>query len=428
MAQGSMTDFDSIKVVIGEGLAQRESPTPTPVSRVRNVVAFSFRHAPIGEIRDRIQESPELTSTDWLEDAGIAWPNPYLTHDISTAKAVPAFHIPSSESSHVHSPRGNQKYGQLFRNVMSFLPPAPPPPDFPLPNIGWQKSHGSSENDLQVRAEVGFKSVSDQSEGTLWDWESFNALQPSALLKPPQDYPATMNLPFLAGGVHSDVSMPDAGQSSRNGRTGQSQSQSQSEDSAADYWAQYSEGPCYSEMAALDEDEVLRFMLQPPANTPASNKGEGSSDESRMPGFAPTFSLPAPHEIRSRKEALCGSCPRPNFEIPGPIRSGRRAGSHPGGVGMKTGARRSQQHRVFSHSYVDSKLPRSPLESLCMGRFTVPPQSNSSSDSFRPLIGSSVDFQLQPPLTSLGTLDSGHAAGESVPADSDEAFSLGSIQ
>jgi hypothetical protein len=56
-----MTCCDRINIVISEGLSQKESPTSTPVARVRNVVVFSFRHAPISECSMQVGKTQELT-------------------------------------------------------------------------------------------------------------------------------------------------------------------------------------------------------------------------------------------------------------------------------------------------------------------------------------------------------------------------------
>jgi hypothetical protein len=368
----------------------------------------------------------------------------------------------------MHSPRKAQKYGQLFPNVMGF-----PPPVFQLPKMGLQRSQNTSDNDLEVPAEVGFSSPNDQSQRILWDCDMLNASHAMSAINSQQCVPPATN-PFQTGGEPSDTSMPDAGMSSRSVRTGQSGSSG----NGLDYWARESEGSYYSEMAALDDDEALSFMLQPPVNTPASKKSETSTAESSTPaarggtaglplqlpmnprgqplchpffqGFqaphyfpetppgpsrfsldgqcgqgpiaTPDLSqnilLPATNDIKSRKEALYGS--RSNFAMPDPTRSGMRHGSHPGLPAPEKEWFRRPQHRVFSHSYVNSELPMSPTESWHAGRFETGSQV-SSSDCFPQSMENNVGLTDLTPLTSFRTQSSGDVVRKELAAATSQA-------
>ncbi|KAL6904218.1 hypothetical protein GGI43DRAFT_432827 [Trichoderma evansii] len=81
-------DFGRIKIVISEGFP-RDSLS-MPFERVKNVVAFSFQHAPL----------------EILEASSIAWPNPSMWRRIpvATSMTVPAYPSDDTES-HAHSPR-----------------------------------------------------------------------------------------------------------------------------------------------------------------------------------------------------------------------------------------------------------------------------------------------------------------------------------
>ncbi|PTB39371.1 hypothetical protein M441DRAFT_70505 [Trichoderma asperellum CBS 433.97] len=81
-------DFGRIKIVISEGFP-RDSLS-MPIERVKNVVAFSFQHAPL----------------EILEASGIAWPNPSMWRRIpvATSMMVPVYPSDDTES-HAHSPR-----------------------------------------------------------------------------------------------------------------------------------------------------------------------------------------------------------------------------------------------------------------------------------------------------------------------------------
>ncbi|KAL6693921.1 hypothetical protein J3F84DRAFT_400412 [Trichoderma pleuroticola] len=93
-------DFGRIKIVISEGFP-RDSLS-MPIERVKNVVAFSFQHAPL----------------EILEASCIAWPNPSMWRrvPIVTSMAVQAY--PSDDTdSHAHSPR--RKYSRITANPPS---------------------------------------------------------------------------------------------------------------------------------------------------------------------------------------------------------------------------------------------------------------------------------------------------------------------
>ncbi|KAK3388458.1 hypothetical protein B0T20DRAFT_484028 [Sordaria brevicollis] len=81
-------DLGRIKVLISEGFP-RDS-TSMPFERVKNVVAFSFQHAPL----------------ELLENNSIAWPNPSMwrTPTYISNVPVPTYHPEDGISSHAHSP------------------------------------------------------------------------------------------------------------------------------------------------------------------------------------------------------------------------------------------------------------------------------------------------------------------------------------
>ncbi|KAI0008832.1 hypothetical protein F4779DRAFT_585435 [Xylariaceae sp. FL0662B] len=82
-------EIGRIKIVISEGFP-RDSLT-VPIERVKNVVAFSFQHAPL----------------DILESSGIAWPNPAMWRrsPFNPTVPVPSEHHEDGPESHLHSPR-----------------------------------------------------------------------------------------------------------------------------------------------------------------------------------------------------------------------------------------------------------------------------------------------------------------------------------
>ncbi|KAJ8125301.1 hypothetical protein O1611_g8339 [Lasiodiplodia mahajangana] len=85
-----------IKIVISEGFP-RDSLT-VPIERVKNVVAFSFQHAPL----------------DILESSGIAWPNPAMWRRGPFNPTMPSSsqqHEDGPEA-HLHSPRRRSSFAK----------------------------------------------------------------------------------------------------------------------------------------------------------------------------------------------------------------------------------------------------------------------------------------------------------------------------
>ncbi|KAJ9148809.1 NADH dehydrogenase-like protein [Coniochaeta hoffmannii] len=130
-------DTGRIKVVISEGFP-RDSLT-MPLERVKNVVAFSFQHAPL----------------DVLEAKGIAWPNPSMWR-------IPAsnFHPGEGPQSHAHSPRHQSIHqgfaGSSRRRIVQPSPSGflssmdfpPAPPTVPGPTVSGIGMAANSVNDM----------------------------------------------------------------------------------------------------------------------------------------------------------------------------------------------------------------------------------------------------------------------------------------
>ncbi|KJZ80068.1 hypothetical protein HIM_00782 [Hirsutella minnesotensis 3608] len=94
-------DLGRIKLVLSEGFP-RDSLS-MPFERVKNIVAFSFQHAPL----------------DVLESSGIAWPNPEMWQRAPFASSMP---VPAYQSedvdSHAHSPRRRVKATQGTSSIL----------------------------------------------------------------------------------------------------------------------------------------------------------------------------------------------------------------------------------------------------------------------------------------------------------------------
>ncbi|KAK4194918.1 hypothetical protein QBC40DRAFT_26287 [Triangularia verruculosa] len=103
-------DTGRIKIIISEGFP-RDSLS-VPIERVKNVVAFSFQHAPL----------------EILETNGIAWPNPSMWRrpPANSPMPVPTYQTDEGADLHCHSPR---RKSLLLRNVKSQGFPTPPVPN-----------------------------------------------------------------------------------------------------------------------------------------------------------------------------------------------------------------------------------------------------------------------------------------------------------
>ena len=107
-------DLGRIKVVITEGLAHGKGQA-TVFRRVKNVVLFSFQHAPLG--KSLIVTKFILIYADMipavLEDAGIAWPNAGMWHQTTQQIYTPSSPSRSGATdpdAHAHSPRRRRAF------------------------------------------------------------------------------------------------------------------------------------------------------------------------------------------------------------------------------------------------------------------------------------------------------------------------------
>ncbi|KAI0898577.1 hypothetical protein F4806DRAFT_494237 [Annulohypoxylon nitens] len=154
-------ELGRIKIVISEGFP-RDSLT-VPIERVKNVVAFSFQHAPL----------------DILESSGIAWPNPSMWRrtPFNPTMPVPARHHEDGAEAHLHSPRRrttsylkNSSSSSSYNNTC--------PPGFTQENL---LSSMSNAETLLQRNGTGANSAwadpfsSQKSEATTgFDWSNVN--------------------------------------------------------------------------------------------------------------------------------------------------------------------------------------------------------------------------------------------------------------
>ncbi|KAI0468772.1 hypothetical protein F4859DRAFT_490268 [Xylaria cf. heliscus] len=99
-------ELGRIKIVISEGFP-RDSLT-VPIERVKNVVAFSFQHAPL----------------DILESSGIAWPNPAMWRrgPFNPTMPVPSQQHEDGPEAHLHSPRRRSSFVKSAPGSSAYTP------------------------------------------------------------------------------------------------------------------------------------------------------------------------------------------------------------------------------------------------------------------------------------------------------------------
>ncbi|KAI9855628.1 MAG: hypothetical protein M1830_006452, partial [Pleopsidium flavum] len=114
-----------VKVVIAEGFAKENHKSP--FERVKNIISFSFQHAPL----------------DVLESSGIAWPNPGMWYQPSqpfynASSLSPRKTRKEGPDAHGHTPRRRDSYARSFGDVNTAPVPIPshiyksmPPPAVP---------------------------------------------------------------------------------------------------------------------------------------------------------------------------------------------------------------------------------------------------------------------------------------------------------
>ncbi|KAI9642218.1 hypothetical protein NHQ30_009020 [Ciborinia camelliae] len=115
-------DLGRVKVVVSEGFPIDN--ISMPFERVKNLVAFSFQHAPL----------------DVLEASSIAWPNATMWRQISLVAPLYNQHaspkrVEEDREAHAHSPRKPQTVGFLSSHTNSMPPPPPPQPFSRPPNF-----------------------------------------------------------------------------------------------------------------------------------------------------------------------------------------------------------------------------------------------------------------------------------------------------
>ncbi|KAK0648948.1 hypothetical protein B0T16DRAFT_124028 [Cercophora newfieldiana] len=225
-------DLGRIKVIISEGFP-RDSLS-VPIERVKNVVSFSFQHAPL----------------ELLESNGIAWPSPAMWRRPPYAPApVPTYHPDEVAHSHAHSPRKRSFFRENKTQVfpVSFGMNSVFQPQAPASFFGGQ----AFPMPLVPRGNTGSSSLSFPdpfSESAYLDWvNSLSSGQSSG------DLGKTVWPTRNSSKQSSDASMPD-------------------------YLSNQGGDPMHISGPSLEDDPM---SLKVPTNTPTA----GQTDEPQGPQF-----------------------------------------------------------------------------------------------------------------------------------------------
>ncbi|KAI0195445.1 hypothetical protein F4808DRAFT_464266 [Astrocystis sublimbata] len=208
-----------IKIVISEGFP-RDSVT-APIERVKNMVAFSFQHAPL----------------DILEMSGIAFPNPAMWRrgPFNPTMPVPAQQHEDGPDAHTHSPR------QRCSFVKGAAGPQFNPDCANAPQLGYADPFNSNKIDMS----------------TLFEWPNsygvFVSQQTCEMGKP-----TNPRANVRSKVSHSDISMPDYSSSGCSG------SQMMTDFRPMGF------------VASLDDADNSHLATKVPANTPTANTGDAS--------------------------------------------------------------------------------------------------------------------------------------------------------
>ncbi|KAK4095846.1 hypothetical protein N658DRAFT_570151 [Parathielavia hyrcaniae] len=228
-------DTGRIKIVISEGFP-RDSVS-APIERVKNIVAFSFQHAPL----------------EILENNGIAWPNQSMWQcsPFHPVMPVPPYYLEDGPSSHTHSPG---KRSQPLRNIQSRGFPA-----LVMANAAFQLQGGS---DLLGSADLSMGYIDASSLGSGSATPCSDPFVDSAYLDWANSLTNEQQGHFWDG-----QAMWPAG--------ARSQQRNASDIIMPDYVPPQAPDPMHVSGPSLDDDPM---MLKVPTNTPIGGTAEESQE------------------------------------------------------------------------------------------------------------------------------------------------------
>lgn len=191
--------MNRIRIIISEGFL-RDSLS-TPFERVKNLVAFSFQHAPLGQHTLTVSRGNHTGTDAWtdiLESSGIAWPNPSMWQrsPSTSSMAAQTYTSPITES-HAHSPR--RQLEPLF------TPPALTTTRSKFPMIGNSRETSSRGENRATDRMFARESRQHRSTDGSMDWIA----EPASSSTPQSSFQTAIQALRKARMSNTDESMPD---------------------------------------------------------------------------------------------------------------------------------------------------------------------------------------------------------------------------
>ncbi|KAK4124411.1 hypothetical protein N657DRAFT_617574 [Parathielavia appendiculata] len=286
-------EIGRIKIIITEGFP-RDSLS-APIERVKNIVAFSFQHAPL----------------EILENNGIAWPNQSMWQcsPFNSVMPVPTYHLEEGPSSHTHSPG---KKSQPLRNIKNQSFPAPI-----MTNMAFQPQ---VDSDLlgNAASQIGYFDSSSFGSGSATPCS--DPFMDAAYL----DWANSLTNDQLSDSWDGQTMYPASARSQR---------QNTSDTIMPDYIPPHPSDPMHVSGPSLDDEPMT---LKVPTNTPTRAIAEESQD--KYPSVPEPKGLP-PHFTSSLARSLL------NQPFPLPVHH-----HHTGGPAAEVKPTNHNQHAISTQS------------------------------------------------------------------------------
>ncbi|GAW14638.1 hypothetical protein ANO14919_040410 [Xylariales sp. No.14919] len=231
-----------IKIVISEGFP-RDSLT-VPIERVKNVVAFSFQHAPL----------------DILESSGIAWPNPAMWRrgPFNPTMPVPSQQHEDGPDAHLHSPRRRSSFVKGTVGSSSYNSASANTSQINANNFIGNMPNAQSLVQRGINgAQVGYIDPFNPSKAdvsSFFDWpNAFGVVGPSQTTDMTKGKPLNRRTNTRSKLSASDTSMPDYSSSNSTGAQIMTDFQ-----------------PMNFVVTGIDDPDTSNLAPKAPANTPTA--------------------------------------------------------------------------------------------------------------------------------------------------------------
>ncbi|KAJ8119234.1 hypothetical protein ONZ43_g3777 [Nemania bipapillata] len=261
-----------IKIVISEGFP-RDSLT-VPIERVKNIVAFSFQHAPL----------------DILESSGIAWPNPAMWRrgPFNPTMPTPSHQHEDGPEAHLHSPRRHSSFAKSTTGASGYHPATVNASQMNANNFIGNMPNTQSLLQRGINgSQVGYIDPFNPSKADMpsyFDWSNtFGVVGNTQVADVGKGKAASRRVNTHSKISASDTSMPDYSSSNSTGAQLMTDFQ-----------------PMGFVVAHIDEPDTKNLGPKVPANTPTTMAETSFVDELGLD--ISKLGTPGTPEIKSRKE------------------------------------------------------------------------------------------------------------------------------